>query len=210
MSHVQPLAEPVEPRRTSRRRRQTDRGCRARGRPGSVGDHAHRRDEVPPRVARERPVRARRARRRREPAAGAQREGAASSGPLPGLRWHFIGQAQTNKARAIRAAASVVHSVDRARIADALDAAAGRRRSRAGRAAAGQPHRRPGARRGRARTTLESLAEHVGRMPHPARAGSHGRRAARRAACGRVRSGCGPTPTAFARSCRTRTGSPPG
>jgi PLP dependent protein len=40
------------------------------------------------------------------------------------LRWHFIGQAQTNKARAVRHAASVVHSVDRARLADALDAAA--------------------------------------------------------------------------------------
>jgi pyridoxal phosphate enzyme (YggS family) len=45
-------------------------------------------------------------------------------GGLDGLRWHFIGQAQTNKARAIRAAASAVHSVDRARLADALDAAA--------------------------------------------------------------------------------------
>jgi pyridoxal phosphate enzyme (YggS family) len=45
-------------------------------------------------------------------------------GGLEGLRWHFIGQAQTNKARAIRAAASAVHSVDRARLADALDAAA--------------------------------------------------------------------------------------
>lgn len=43
---------------------------------------------------------------------------------LDGLRWHFIGQAQTNKARAIRAAASVVHSVDRSRLADALHAAA--------------------------------------------------------------------------------------
>ena len=43
---------------------------------------------------------------------------------LSGLRWHFIGQAQTNKARAIRAAASAVHSVDRARLADALHAAA--------------------------------------------------------------------------------------
>lgn len=44
-------------------------------------------------------------------------------GDRDGLRWHFIGQAQTNKARAIRAAASVVHSVDRARLADALEAA---------------------------------------------------------------------------------------
>ncbi len=48
----------------------------------------------------------------------------AEVGALDGLRWHFIGQAQTNKARAIRSAASVVHSVDRARLADALDAAA--------------------------------------------------------------------------------------
>ncbi len=40
------------------------------------------------------------------------------------LRWHFIGQAQTNKARAIRAAATVVHSLDRARLADALNGAA--------------------------------------------------------------------------------------
>jgi pyridoxal phosphate enzyme (YggS family) len=45
-------------------------------------------------------------------------------GDLDDLRWHFIGQAQTNKARAIRSAASVVHSLDRARLADALDAAA--------------------------------------------------------------------------------------
>lgn len=43
---------------------------------------------------------------------------------LSDLTWHFIGQAQTNKARAVRAAADVVHSVDRTRIADALDAAA--------------------------------------------------------------------------------------
>ena len=44
-------------------------------------------------------------------------------GSLPELRWHFIGQMQTNKARAVRAASDVVHSVDRARIAQALDAA---------------------------------------------------------------------------------------
>ncbi|MFG6445995.1 YggS family pyridoxal phosphate-dependent enzyme [Microbacterium sp. P07] len=44
-------------------------------------------------------------------------------GSLEGLAWHFIGQAQTNKARAVREAASVVHSLDRARLADALDAA---------------------------------------------------------------------------------------
>lgn len=43
---------------------------------------------------------------------------------LDGMRWHFIGQAQTNKAGAIRRVAQAVHSVDRARIADALDRAA--------------------------------------------------------------------------------------
>lgn len=43
---------------------------------------------------------------------------------LEGLRWHFIGQAQTNKAAAIRRIASAVHSVDRIRLADALERAA--------------------------------------------------------------------------------------
>lgn len=36
------------------------------------------------------------------------------------LHWHFIGQAQTNKAAAIRRSADAVHSVDRERLADAL------------------------------------------------------------------------------------------
>ncbi|GAA5152187.1 YggS family pyridoxal phosphate-dependent enzyme [Microbacterium pseudoresistens] len=40
---------------------------------------------------------------------------------LAEMRWHFIGQAQTKKAAAIRRAATAVHSIDRERIADALD-----------------------------------------------------------------------------------------
>jgi pyridoxal phosphate enzyme (YggS family) len=43
---------------------------------------------------------------------------------LDELRWHFIGQAQTNKASAIRRSAQVVHSLDRDRLADALHRAA--------------------------------------------------------------------------------------
>ncbi|MFT4235984.1 MAG: YggS family pyridoxal phosphate-dependent enzyme [Microbacterium sp.] len=43
---------------------------------------------------------------------------------LDGLRWHFIGQLQTKKARQVAAHASVVHSVDRDRIAQALERAA--------------------------------------------------------------------------------------
>ena len=54
-----------------------------------------------------------------------QQELTGKAAELSGLpvRWHFIGQAQTKKARAIRAVASVVHSVDRDRVADAFDAA---------------------------------------------------------------------------------------
>ncbi|GAB3598736.1 YggS family pyridoxal phosphate-dependent enzyme [Microbacterium tumbae] len=40
------------------------------------------------------------------------------------VRWHFIGQAQTNKAGAIRRSADAVHSIDRDRIAQALHRAA--------------------------------------------------------------------------------------
>ena len=43
---------------------------------------------------------------------------------IGGVRWHFVGQVQTNKARAVRRDADVVHSVDRVRLADALHDAA--------------------------------------------------------------------------------------
>lgn len=42
---------------------------------------------------------------------------------LKGLTWHFIGQLQSNKARAVRAYASVVHSVDSAKLARTLASA---------------------------------------------------------------------------------------
>jgi PLP dependent protein len=48
---------------------------------------------------------------------------------LTGLRWHFIGQVQTNKAASVAAYADVVHSVDRLRLVDAI----GRGSSRLGR-----------------------------------------------------------------------------
>lgn len=55
-----------------------------------------------------------------------QQELSAKEGELASLdvRWHFIGQGQTNKAAAIRRSADVVHSVDRDRFADALHRAA--------------------------------------------------------------------------------------
>lgn len=40
------------------------------------------------------------------------------------MQWHFIGQAQTNKAAAIRRSSDVVHSVDRIKLADSLHRAA--------------------------------------------------------------------------------------
>lgn len=45
---------------------------------------------------------------------------------VTGLRWHFVGQLQTNKARSVAGYADVVHSVDRVRLVKALDVAAGR------------------------------------------------------------------------------------
>jgi pyridoxal phosphate enzyme (YggS family) len=43
-----------------------------------------------------------------------------------GLRWHFIGQLQSNKARSVAGYADLVHSVDRPSLVAALDRAAGR------------------------------------------------------------------------------------
>lgn len=54
----------------------------------------------------------------------AKRAELADDPALDGMRWHFVGQAQTNKSRQIRAAADAVHSVDRGRLVTALDAAA--------------------------------------------------------------------------------------
>jgi pyridoxal phosphate enzyme (YggS family) len=42
----------------------------------------------------------------------------------PGLRWHFVGGMQSNKAAAVAAYADVVHSVDRAKLVTRLDAGA--------------------------------------------------------------------------------------
>jgi len=49
---------------------------------------------------------------------------------LDDLRWHFVGQLQTNKARSVAGYADVVHSVDRVRLVGALDTAAGRHERR--------------------------------------------------------------------------------
>ncbi|MFC4244802.1 YggS family pyridoxal phosphate-dependent enzyme [Gryllotalpicola reticulitermitis] len=44
---------------------------------------------------------------------------------LEGLRWHFIGQLQSNKARQVRRYSHIVHSVDRPALVDALATRAG-------------------------------------------------------------------------------------
>jgi hypothetical protein len=56
-------------------------------------------------------------------------EAARKAAAVTGVRWHFVGQVQTNKARSVASYASVVHSLDRVRLADAL-AAGARRASR--------------------------------------------------------------------------------
>jgi len=45
----------------------------------------------------------------------------------PNLIWHFVGQLQSNKARAVRSYAAAVHSVDRASLVDALGSDDGRK-----------------------------------------------------------------------------------
>jgi pyridoxal phosphate enzyme (YggS family) len=48
-------------------------------------------------------------------------EAAAKAAVVRGVRWHFVGAVQTNKARSVASYADVVHSVDRPALVDALD-----------------------------------------------------------------------------------------
>ena len=77
-------------------------------------------------------------------------DGAAQSGAIDDpVRWHMIGQLQRNKARSVAKWAYAIHSVDSARLADALDRAAlgalsdGERTSAAAGAHPGKSRRRP-------------------------------------------------------------------
>ena len=47
-------------------------------------------------------------------------EAAAKAAAVPGVRWHFVGAVQTNKARSVSSYAHVVHSVDRPGLVRAL------------------------------------------------------------------------------------------
>jgi pyridoxal phosphate enzyme (YggS family) len=51
----------------------------------------------------------------------APKAAACAAAGIAGLRWHFVGQVQTNKAAAVSAYADVVHAVDRVRLVEALD-----------------------------------------------------------------------------------------
>ena len=57
-------------------------------------------------------------------AEAAAKAAAAEAFGLTGLRWHFVGQVQTNKARSVARYADAVHSVDRLRLVSALAAGA--------------------------------------------------------------------------------------
>ncbi|HUR74392.1 MAG TPA: alanine racemase [Sporichthya sp.] len=57
-------------------------------------------------------------------AEAAAKAAAAAAAGLVGIRWHFVGQVQTNKARSVARYADVVHSVDRLRLVRALAAGA--------------------------------------------------------------------------------------
>jgi pyridoxal phosphate enzyme (YggS family) len=51
-------------------------------------------------------------------------EARAKAGEVSGVRWHFVGGLQTNKARSVASYADVVHSVDRPELVAALSAGA--------------------------------------------------------------------------------------
>ena len=53
-------------------------------------------------------------------------EASAKAAAVDGVRWHFVGAVQTNKARSVASYADVVHSVDRPALVDALDKGADR------------------------------------------------------------------------------------
>jgi pyridoxal phosphate enzyme (YggS family) len=53
-------------------------------------------------------------------------EAAPKAAAVPQVRWHFVGQLQTNKARSVARYADVVHTVDRDSLVDALSAGAQR------------------------------------------------------------------------------------
>jgi pyridoxal phosphate enzyme (YggS family) len=53
-------------------------------------------------------------------------EAAPKAAAVPGVRWHFVGQLQRNKARSVAGYADVVHSVDSLRLVEALSEAAAR------------------------------------------------------------------------------------
>lgn len=53
-------------------------------------------------------------------------EASAKAAALDGVRWHFIGSVQTNKARSVASYADVVHSVDRPALVTALGDGAAR------------------------------------------------------------------------------------
>jgi len=53
-------------------------------------------------------------------------EASAKAAEVEGVRWHFVGAVQSNKARSVASYADVVHSLDRPSLADALSAGAQR------------------------------------------------------------------------------------
>lgn len=84
------------------------------------------------------------------------------------LKWHFVGQLQTNKVRSVVGYADFVHSVDRARLVEALSAAAVRQRREIGclvQVALDAPTGALGSRGGVAPADVAALADAVAAAP---------------------------------------------
>ncbi|WP_269854374.1 YggS family pyridoxal phosphate-dependent enzyme [Streptomyces sp. RPT161] len=84
------------------------------------------------------------------------------------LKWHFVGQLQTNKARSVVRYADFVHSVDRLRLVDALSAAAVRAEREVGclvQVALDAPSGSVGSRGGAAPADAASVADAIAAAP---------------------------------------------
>ncbi|MEU9985698.1 YggS family pyridoxal phosphate-dependent enzyme [Streptomyces sp. NPDC048045] len=92
---------------------------------------------------------------------------AAACADLP-LKWHFVGQLQTNKVRSVVSYADVVQSVDRARLVASLSKEAVRAEREVGcllQVALDAGEKERGERGGVAPAGIEELADHVARAP---------------------------------------------
>ena len=186
--HTDPRLDQLRERLAAVRR--TDRSAAAAAGRRGIAAAADRGHQVPPCRGRRAARRPRCHRRGREPGPGGRGEGGRTGRDLE-LRWHFIGQLQSNKAKSVVKYAHAVHSVDRLPAGRCPGQGHGRRAGTHRAGAAGVLH--PGQPRRRRRRTPRRRT--AGGRPGAGRAaGRLGRGSASRASWPWPRFGADPVP----------------